>query len=355
MLDLAAALLEAKQHDIAERIIHRANQRLAMYLVEQENKCLKVVDNDNLIQYQKPISQSSFSMLQAFTVKMRRLERRPMMSNLNKDHPVRSIFHCFLGDTLSVLANCAGLEHIKFDRGVTNDNYKVGSKEAKGRDLTPVVSNQQNLWAIAGEFYRKALSGWIRVYGICHPNVPATSCGLARCLRELNRREEAIIILSSAVSAWNGASPLNKNIPATNHFMKQNKHGKESQRKALELDLATEEVLAMCLWWMAVYFVESSPTERGRIRALSLLQASSESLQLAFKKASSSSYTSLLSHGRGQEIHYETIRLSDLLSIIESEAEELFSFEINDGVDNQRQSEVFKVDPDKLSFVLSSV
>ena len=353
MLDLATALLEIDQSDTAHRVVHRANQRLSMYLVEQEEMCIKVSksneNDDENIQFQKSMAQDSLFMLQAFTVKMKRLERRLMLTNLADNHPMRIMFHCFLGDTLCVLANCTDSEHVglKSGKGVEN-KLNLNSSDSS----TKITDKQHNLWALAGEYYRLALTGWVKIHGIRHPNVPATSCGLARCLRELGRREEAIVILSSAVGTWRGTSPL-KQHPFDNDF-KTNSTGKigqpslfsystskpknEQQRKnSSTLDLAVEEGLAMCLWWMAVYFVECSPSERGRIRALSLLQASSESLRLAFKKSS-------------KRESYEMIKFSDLLATIESEAKHLFSAEINANINFDLMS-----DPEKLGFVLSSV
>ena len=360
MLDLAAAMLETKEDKTAERIVQRANQRLAIYLVEQEERVIKGMDvnekNGNRVKFHNSIVTNTLSMLEAFVVKMKRLEKRTMMYNLEMNHPIRLIYSCFLADSLTVLANCVGLDQIRFDNRL--DSAK--SQECcTANESLHTMGKRENLWSIAGEYYRKALAGWMHVYGIRHPNVPSCSCGLARCLRELGRRDEAIIILSSAVGAWRGKSPLTdqhlgdskiKNgttkISQWNIFTNPsdcNTDKTHYDQIVSKLNLATEEGLAMCLWWMAVYFVESNPNERGRIRALSLLQASSESLQLVVKKKSSQK-------GESNGL----MKFSGLLEIIESEAKKLFSFEV-DSDEKQDKKSIPWGERKELAFMLSSV
>lgn len=314
MLDLSAALLELGQGGIASKLIHRTNLRLSMYLLEQEDRFLKYTRSTGMKNGAKSRNYKSENdpivMLQAFLVKMKRQQKRHMSLVLSDKHPINLLLLCFLGDTITVLANCLTI--------------RSSSDDTSQTEKTKCLDLSQNLWSIGGECYRVALDGWVRMYGIRHPNVPVTSCGLARSLREVGCRAEAIVVLSSVVGAWKGNSPL-KDLELNNNEDERPSNGmhekslfshlssKNSNAVPVDIqsqnDLTNEEGLALCLWWMAVYFVESSPTERGRIRALSLLHASSESLQLAFRKSSCT-------------------KNFDLLTLVEKEAKELFSFEI---------------------------
>ena len=125
MLDLAAALLQIRKDVCASQIVHRANRRLAMYLVEQEEACLR--KERSRVEYHVSITEDRVAMLKAFTVTLRRRKRQSMNAILPQGHPVRSMYDCFLGDTISVLANC-----LSFDPA-------LGTRSQCSRTASPLI------------------------------------------------------------------------------------------------------------------------------------------------------------------------------------------------------------------------
>jgi hypothetical protein len=141
---------------------------------------------------------------------------------------------------------------------------------------------------------------------------------MARCLRELGDTDKASLILTYVVSVTSKQDEKPK--------VTGSKDGTEDNsveetiflpRQAFSairgVGHITEEATALRLWYMAAYAVESSPDERGRIRALSLLHASSEALQRRLKEADSSSEESTSTH------------VIEMLECVEDEARELFA------------------------------
>ena len=56
-------------------------------------------------------------------------------------------------------------------------------------------------------------------------------------------------------------------------------HRYKTKASKVYVDQGENEITALCLWYLAVYTVESSPNERGRIRALQLLHEASKALR----------------------------------------------------------------------------
>lgn len=194
--------------------------------------------------------------------------------------------------------------------------------EEKSEDIetfspqTLVEAESCKFWLMAAECYKFSLKGWIRIHGIHHPNIPATACCLARCLRELGKTNDAIEVLSNTISLWRRDSPDFINMCK---IPQHNIPGAEFRLLRLKsrMNVAKEEALALSLWLMSMFFVEIFPNERGRIRALSLLQACSEALQEALKNAR----------------HFDNligVRCAEMLRIVEDEAKQLFLMQIED-------------------------
>lgn len=178
--------------DQAMKCGHRARQRLAFYLGEQEQAYF-VCRNNNVYGLKNGDSQfgshqdacglDHLSMLKAFSSHMRRLQGRKMTQVLGPNHPIILLFHCFLGDTLSVLANC-----IASSRSEQNEYEPCYSESLTSvQDHFSLATSDRFIWEIAGKHYRTAMKGWVKLQGLRHPNVPATVCGMAGCLRELGR------------------------------------------------------------------------------------------------------------------------------------------------------------------------
>jgi len=258
------------------------------------------------IGYHKHMGLDHLTMLKAFVSNMRYLRRRMMLTVLGRNHPMSLLFDNFLGDSLSVLGICLEFE----SRNICSEDSKVSVDER--------LSGESKLvWMVAGEYYRTALKGWTESNGMRHPNVPSTACGLARCLRELSRRKEALKVLSSVITSRQNAGrqqisnlhealvpiPLTINPPALSgdwHLL-------------VSVQSRYSHSIAICLWSMAVYVVEETPNENGRMRAQKLLHTAIEEIQNSINAQ--------------VECNDKTIdnRCNELLVILENEAKNLCS------------------------------
>lgn len=314
LLDVASSFLSLGQRSHAVKFTQRASKRLSMYLGEQEQACSMMHNMHNKssksdpdpIGYHKHVGLDHLTMLKAFVSNMRYLRRRMMLTVLGRNHPMSLLFDNFLGDSLSVLGICLEFE----SRNICSEDSKVSVDER--------LSGESKLvWMVAGEYYRTALKGWTESNGMRHPNVPSTACGLARCLRELSRRKEALKVLSSVITSRQNAGrqqisnlhealvpiPLTINPPALSgdwHLL-------------VSVQSRHSHSIAICLWSMAVYVVEETPNENGRMRAQKLLHTAIEEIQNSINAQ--------------VECNDKTIdnRCNELLVILENEAKNLCS------------------------------
>ena len=274
-VDLAASMLENGETELAFKFCQRARKRLVMYLDEQEEACLMMhtmhksnVTDLSLIEteeYHKLVGLDHLAMIKAFVSNMKYLLKRRMMSVLRGNHPMKLQFFCFLGDSFSVLASCLSSE----SKYLTNSQVRL-----------QLNAESETAWMLAGKYYRQALRGWTKINGVHHPDVMSTSCSLARCLRELGRRKEAVKLLSSVV----GSSIKNFKDGFTNYegpseiaFYPPSKSARLSS--VANSAFNAKESLVVCIWSMAVYTVEDKPNEEGRMRALELLKTGIDILQ----------------------------------------------------------------------------
>eukprot|EP00525_Craspedostauros_australis_P005488 CAMPEP_0198123612 /NCGR_PEP_ID=MMETSP1442-20131203/37931_1 /TAXON_ID= /ORGANISM="Craspedostauros australis, Strain CCMP3328" /LENGTH=300 /DNA_ID=CAMNT_0043782839 /DNA_START=12 /DNA_END=914 /DNA_ORIENTATION=- len=145
---------------------------------------------------------------------------------------------------------------------------------------------------------------------------------VARCLRELDKRKEAIHLLNMVVSKLETSAGSASHVGKRGHRDRNDggrelrrgcdhssvnpdgsKEGRHAQPQiigvhgmhgahgvhgtAALMPSGNEEVTALCLWMMAVLSVEDCPDERGRIRALSLLHGASTAVKQAMHQLQS--------------------------------------------------------------------
>jgi len=289
MLDLAAATMEVGKELQAEKLIKRASQRIAFYLGEQEQACFLMWseknedcgESDQYFDYHTHSGLDHFDMLRAYASTLRFLLRRRMSNIVGQNHAVTFLHHCFVGDTLSVLANCVSLG----DKGSVVDRSFLRDQQVDDS----LSGNSRYIWAIACGHYRFALNGWAKKYGLHHPSVLSTSCGMARCLRELNKRDEAINILSSVIASQGSLSNLNPTRGTLrcfqSSFMFSQLHRYPGKWKPMKVSSTSSYLLsiASCIWSMGLYTIEERPNERGRRKALALLRQGSALLKSAIE------------------------------------------------------------------------
>lgn len=306
LLDHTAALLRTKiSRNVrqAGKFLDRSNERISLFLTEHIKRHRSQELNADAPRVDGA-SRSSMNWVRGFTAALKELGVRPFASILGTCDPSVLLYNSYLGDALSVLAKYGG-------------------------QPPPIkLSFSESLWKLAAQFYRVALRGWLHIGGRRHANVPLTACGLARCLWEVNQRSECIDILSFAIGSSRGSVPL-RSLESSE--LVSNRAGASSTEPPSDAELkctlliscqvnqlvsrmklAYEESLAVCLWWMAAYFVEASANDRSRLRALSLLHAATEALQIGLKNQCAGSQ-------KARE------KCSKFVEVVEKEAKELFS------------------------------
>ena len=258
-LDLSSLLSKSDATKAPVNFSKRACQRLRIYLIEKEANYFDFAlkhsnnDDDDFKSRMKIIS-----MLRSFVIYMRYLNQRRIYALINSNHPMRLLFLCFLGDCTAVLASC-----LKFE-STLHDNI----------DGIEFLNESDSLWALAGSYYRMALKGWTRVFGMYHPNVPATACNLARCLHEVGNTTEAIKFLSTTVASLQSL-PIKSNPEDSAQMSTLMQYppnvGKNSSVLNTEKQLIFEHSLGLCQWSIAVYILRNNPNEEGRTKAIEYL------------------------------------------------------------------------------------
>ena len=306
-LDLAGALIMISQPEHAGLLLIQASHRLSEYLAEQERQYLKAICDwsslppEGKVIFRKWVANDFVSMLRSFVRLLEDLLERGFPNVLGPHSETVLLNHCFLGDSMTVLANCLAMEEIYPCLGNSPESALV--------------------WTRALKHYRTAFEGWAMAgRSLSHPSSVAAACGLCRCLRELGKLDHAIQILSMVVCATN-PKPTREDLCASSGVEKAIVESpsitflpasSRSSTKALQVRVTSGrgQSTALCLWHLAVYFMEANPNERGRIRALNLLHASSESLRRVLKDDESG--------------HCRNRCALEMLQCVEDEARELF-------------------------------
>ena len=279
LLDLAASLsctlrnADCRLNKRITGLIERATYRVSTYLNEQARMCSSTghlekndeTDGANNMNAEEPHPDNTLGLkyLRAFVSKMLALLKRPMVRALGSLHPTVLFFNTYIADSLAILASYSASREV--------------------RDQFQDDEEKKSLWSVAGDHYRIALKGWIKLYGRGVSCVPATACGLARCLWELGKGGEAFVLLSRVIG-FNGQAvlrPLNPSRLRTREDCETT--WSDAEPSIAHFDVAYEESLSFSLWWMSVYFSHSftrhhSADERLRAQILILLGASAEHL-----------------------------------------------------------------------------
>ncbi len=306
MLDLASTCVSSSEHVLARHLLDQISKRLSFYLNEQESAYFdyqaSLRRNGVDVAFQPLTGADHVSMLRSFTSLFEELLDRDYAQLFGGENEVLLINHCLVGDSFSVLANCL--------------QSSETSRENKRKSL--LCCDSITYWSTAFRHYRLAFEGWTRKgFDLSHPNVSGVACSMARCLRELGETEKACLVLTSVVVATGGKDE----IPIVVEAKDENEHHPFEEKIFLPREAASvirsrgcaQEATALRLWYMAAYAVESCPDERGRIRALSLLHASSEALQERLREVESISEKSTSN------------RAIELLDRVEDEARALFA------------------------------
>jgi len=318
MLDLAGAARLASCLTLQQTTMKDFAIRLAFYLSEQE-QCffskLSAVSGCEKSQEKTVIqvddNTAGITMLKAFTEAFENqlsetLLKRVCGCSKNVANEILLAGHCYLADSLMVLANC-----------ILTAESLFGGTSLKKR-------TSRFYWKKAYKHYEVAFKGLTQQKKkLSNSAVLSASYGMARCLREIGQREQALQILSSAVTALGRQANMtfeNEDVADRSGIslsMLPRSHA-AARRSFLSKTSSynREYSLALFLWLMAVISVESVPCrERGRMRALSLLHAASETLR-GFIAAQHTTEP-----GEDDLLHIKTC--SDLLRRIEEEAKVL--------------------------------
>ena len=308
MLDLASTCSSSSEHVLARHLLDQVSKRLAFYLNEQESayfdhhESARSRGNGVDVAFQPLTGAEHVSMLRSFTTLLEELLDRDYAQLFGGENEILLVNHCLVGDSFSVLANCLQLSETYRER----------------KEVSSLCCDSKTYWSTAFRHYRLSFEGWTRKgYDLSHPNVSGVACSMARCLRELGETEKASLILTSVVGATSRKDEIPIVVEAEdeneNHSLQETIFLPREASSAIRSRACAQEATALRLWYMAAYAVESCPDERGRIRALSLLHASSETLQERLKEAESTSDKSTI------------VRAIELLECVEDEARALFA------------------------------
>jgi hypothetical protein len=303
MLDLAAALMQSENADLASSISDRVVRLLRSFLEEVEDhffrqcsfQAINEQSSGTIVFLDECID--ALSTLQAFASQFRNGLSRDFLKLLGPRHPVLLMNHVLVADTFSVLANCR-----KAVEPINDGETKTTHRNDNGPNY---------YWWIAFSHYQVAFQGWIKAHSLSHPSAASAACSVARCLREVDKLDQAIAILETLASCLEQKIDLELGEEAKHDNMDPINASSKPQINAAEWD--QEQTRVHCLWMLAVMTVEKSPDERGRQRALSLLHTSSLALRHV-----------LNSHNMKENSEVRKACL-DLYRTIEDEAEALFS------------------------------
>lgn len=288
MLDLAASCMMATDYAFAQGVVKRVADRLALYLSEQETSYFDTLRKRVAFEYETnrvcllDTGADAVSMLKAFVTVFQNHLSREFMTLIGPNHEITLINQAFVGDALTVLANC----------------LSAGESDSNDRKASTSSGGHMYYWSLAYVHYQQSFKGWIAAHGLTHPNAAASAYSLARCLRELGKVDKALQVLSSVASSLGNPSDSGTKKPAAlNSNGKHEEHlstltflppnsrtGGRGAHIRLEVSSKVQSTV-LCLWMTAVFSVEQIPDERGRFRALGLLRDASRVLQHALDQA----------------------------------------------------------------------
>ena len=243
-IDLAACYLHCGCEDLSSKCCKRAKQSLDAYLRQLEEVYFVSAQN----------RAEAISAMKTLIATLSSLKRRRMTKFLGQAHPMSLFFQCCLGDAFSVLAKCVGSS----PTFASNSNICGCCGEASVGSAVVLSNSAKSLWKIGAHTYRTALQGWVTISGTDHPNVASTASALARCLRELDRRDEAIRVLSLVTDAAPDKEESSQVHPKASP---QGIHWMESEETVQK---RKEEQLAISMWLLAVYETERIDTANER-------------------------------------------------------------------------------------------
>ena len=290
LLDLAIASRKVGKRDFGERLLARSAERLSTYLSESESRCFAYLGRcrpgvkpvHTICSVEK--GRESIIELQSFVSLLQVEIVRDMKTLVDEDNEVILVNHCFIADSLSVLANCI-----------------AAAVSTLGSSKDTSVRRADQYWRLAYGHYQRAFDGLVKARGLADPSVSRAAYGIARCLREFGETGKALELLTIVVSFSksnpdedDSKRPLHENAD-TNDEAKDEGIAPVFLARSLFLrsPVISNKALvskgtsaALCLWLMAILSLDDSPNEEGRERAFSYLHAASVSLQIALNNIS---------------------------------------------------------------------
>jgi hypothetical protein len=282
LLDLSASLPSLGMLGLSTGILSLFYRRCSNHLATLEAACFERL-NDQVLDGWKVVptfrlenGPSPFSALESFCQTLHDLLNRRFASILGPGHPVIAHHRSVLGDAYSVLASCTSAAE------ALHGNSPEPSSDALGH------------WRMALDQYSAVFYGedWSRSTAAAAASWYATAHRMARCLHELGNRDEALELLTTALSEDPATSLLN--LPGSGPS-----DGNESASSGPSFvptaDLPTNQpplvhlcvARASCHWLAAVLSAEVSAPPVGRLegwtRAMSCLRSASHWYQSALR------------------------------------------------------------------------
>jgi tetratricopeptide (TPR) repeat protein len=281
LLDLSSSLWNLGLLDLSTGILSLFYRRCSSHLATLEAACLERL-NDQVLDGWKVIptfrmenGPSPFSTLLSFCQALHDLLRRRFASILGPGYPAMAHHRSVLGDSYSVLANCASAA----------DSLHGNDPESRSDALGYW---RRALDQYSAVFYRE---DWSRTTPAAEASWYSMTHRMARCLYELGSRDEALEILTTALSEDITASPSSPSVSGPSDGTESTIHEisfvpsanqPPNHPRLAEMCLAR----ASCHWLAAVLSAEvSDPPGRleGWTRALSCLRSASHWYQSALQ------------------------------------------------------------------------
>jgi Tetratrico peptide repeat len=308
LFDLAITSSMIGNQSFADRILRRAAERLSKYLLHVESLYMSHLSKakqggkpGETIFRIEPGRDAIFA-LHAFASLFRKQLSRDMVRLVGTENEIVLANHCFVADTLSVLANC-----------IAAANFFGGSAQ-----ITEFDGLQY--WSIAYMHYELCYTIAAKK-GLDDVSVSRSVFGMARCLREFGEAEKALKLLSFTV-AFKGEEVQARveeksNAEDTTNSEQQNELLPRFLPAATLCTLRDNQRISrllsrsLCLWLMAILSVDDNRNDEGRERAFGYLHAASISLQTALQNVS--------------DIDDDALKTACIrfLSMIEDEAEQI--------------------------------
>eukprot|EP00980_Cylindrotheca_fusiformis_P023434 scaffold10476_cov142-Cylindrotheca_fusiformis.AAC.9 len=268
MLDLASALSMVHDHAHARAMVQTVSDLVGLYLSEHEAlffdnlRSREEFERDANKVFLLERTTDAISMMRAFATTFHSELSRDFLKLLGPEHRISLLNHALVADSFVVLGNCVSA-------GGTMEKH-----------------TQLEYWSLAYLHYQHALRGWTKLEGLSHPSAVSAAYGIARCLRELGRLEQALRVLEPLVEALQVSPEYDETIDEEEVEMKHGVFGTFSflppstfSNRAQHSKFRKSQALVLCLWTMATLTAEQNPDERGRARVLSLLHRASDTVR----------------------------------------------------------------------------